>query len=86
MFEFNSLERNTDFNQDVANATLFFMTAAIFFWPKQISLYLLTVLPNFNAIQIEKKKFSTSIGIMGRLRHFPFRTLSQAGIPISYTI
>ena len=86
MFEFNSLEQNTDFNQDVVNATLFFLTAAFFSWPKQFPLYLLTVLPNFNAIQIEKKKFSTSIGIMARLRHFPFRTLSQAGIPISLTI
>ena len=52
-FEFYLPDRNTDFNKDVAYATLFFLISAIFFWPKQsaISLYLLTVLPHFNALR-----------------------------------
>ena len=31
IFEFHSAEGNADFNQDVANASLFFLTSAIFF-------------------------------------------------------
>lgn len=31
IFEFHSPERNADFNQDVANASIVFLTSAIFF-------------------------------------------------------